>query len=69
MDFIRNTSSKYVQVQFPTQKNAQKRVQNVQEDETRPSTQECQMVVMKCRSTLPQCRLAQNKNWTQTRLV
>ena len=38
MDFIRNTSSKYVQVQFPVQKNTQKRVQNRQEDKIGRST-------------------------------
>ena len=42
MDFIKNTSPKYIQVRFLAQKNAQKRALNVQEEETRPSIKECQ---------------------------
>ena len=33
MDFIKNTSPKYIKVQFLAQKNAQKRARNVQEEE------------------------------------
>ena len=40
MYFIKNTSPKYVQVQFLAQQNAQKRAQNVQEEETGLSTEE-----------------------------
>ena len=53
MDFIGNTSPNYVQVQLQTQEKCPKRVQSVQEDETGLSTQECQLAVGKCQSTLP----------------
>ena len=61
MDFIRYTSPKHIQVQFLVQKNAQKRVQNVQ-DETGRGNQECQSAVEKC-------QLAQIKNWTPACIV
>ena len=58
MDFIKNTNSKYIQIRFLAQKNAQKRVQNIQEEETGPRNEECrQCALVECQSALPQCRL------------
>ena len=58
MDFIKNTNSKYIQIRFLAQKNAQKRVQNIQEEEIGLSIEECQhCVLVECQSALPQCRL------------
>ena len=62
MDFIKNTSPKYIQVRFLAQKNAQKRAPNVQEEETTLSTKECQLALWKCRS-------AQVVNRAQMQLV
>ena len=44
MDLFWNTSLKYVQVQFLTQKTPKKRVQIEPKEENEPNTQECRLV-------------------------